>query len=86
MCILGQFEKSKMAANMASYISKELNSPVQLLKAKKKLIVQINDKSMKIGFYGNLSMLVSKRSGPSWILPMRAAIYNPKLPTLFNYI
>ena len=33
-----------------------------MLKAKKCLIVQINDKRMKIGIHGNVSALISKRS------------------------
>ena len=36
-----------------------------MLKAKKCLIVQNNDKSMKIGIHGNFCRLISKRSEPT---------------------
>ena len=43
-----------------------LISPVvQMLKAKKCIIVQINDKSMKIGIQDNFGTLISNRSGPT---------------------
>ena len=35
-----------------------------MLKAKKCIIVQINDKSMKIGIHDNFGTLISNQSGP----------------------
>ena len=56
--------------------------PIVLRDIYRALTVQIYGKSMKICIHGNFGTLIQNDQDPPWIFPMRAAICNPKWPTL----
>ena len=61
--------------NMGSYVL------VQMLRGR---IVQINDKSMKIGIQGNFGMLISNQSGPTLDFSQESSNLQSKMADIEN--